>query len=179
MTRYIDEQLSALLDGELPVEQESLLLRRLGREPGRRATMARYGLIGELLRDAETGTTGLAISKRVSAALAAEAAPRQTAAPSAAPSAGPGLIGTGIAAGIALVVLLNLADLAGSKSLVKRNTPASVAAVVHDDHTAAGSTRMTRYLVSHSRYTNTTSRQLVDSHVAMASAAPAAWTTHD
>ncbi len=179
MTRFIDEQLSALLDGELPAEQESLLLRRLGREPGSRETLARYGLIGEMLRDPGAGSSGLAISKRVSAALAAEVAPQSAAGSPESLSAGPGLVGAGIAAGIALVVIFNLADITGATRLIDRNASARATAATHDDHATAGSARMTRYLVSHSRYANTASRQLVDSHFAMASAVPAVWTQHD
>ena len=37
MSEILNQQLSALLDGELPPEQTELLLKRLSREPERRA----------------------------------------------------------------------------------------------------------------------------------------------
>jgi negative regulator of sigma E activity len=110
MSQIIDEQLSALLDGELPVEQEALLLRRLESEPELREKLARFGLIGELVRDASAQTSPLAISGRVSAAIAAQETTSQSAASSSSPSAvGSGFVGAGIAAAIALVVMFNLA----------------------------------------------------------------------
>ena len=186
MTRIIDEQLSALLDGELPVEQESLLLRRLEREPGSREKLARFGLIGELVRDASAQTSALAISERVAAAIAAEVTSSQSAAPpSSPPSAGIGFIGAGIAASIALVVVLNLADIGYSPVPGSRmpgvNAGARSALVAHDPEIemAVDSLRLTRYLVSHAQHSNSASRQLVDSHIAMAAAAPAVWTSHE
>ena len=46
----LNEQLSALVDGELPPEETALLLKRLEREPELRAHLARYSLAGDVLR---------------------------------------------------------------------------------------------------------------------------------
>ena len=176
MSQIIDEQLSALLDGELPVEQEALLLRRLESEPELREKLARFGLIGELVRDASAQTSALAISGRVSAAIAAQETTSQSAAPSSSPSSvGTGFVGAGIAASIALVVMFNLADI-GSVTDIP-----GAAQVAHDDgvEMAVDSVRLTRYLVSHAQYSNSASRQLVNSHIAMASVTPAVWTSHE
>ena len=50
MTDQIREQLSALLDGELPRDEMGLLLRRLEKDPALRRTFGSYALIGETLR---------------------------------------------------------------------------------------------------------------------------------
>jgi negative regulator of sigma E activity len=181
MSRIIDEQLSALLDGELPVEQEALLLRRLESEPELREKLARFGLIGELVRDTSVQTSAtpisaLAISGRISATIAAQETPGQSAVPSLSPSsAGTGFVGAGIAALIALVAMFNLADIGN----VTQNPGA--AQVAHDDgvEMAVDSVRLTRYLVSHAQYSNSASRQLVNSHIAMAAVTPAVWTSHE
>jgi sigma-E factor negative regulatory protein RseA len=50
MSDILNEQLSALLDGELPPEETALLMKRLEREPELRTRLARYGLCGGVLR---------------------------------------------------------------------------------------------------------------------------------
>jgi len=46
----LQEQLSAFVDGELPVEEVELLLRRLERDAGHRQRFSRYVTIGSLMR---------------------------------------------------------------------------------------------------------------------------------
>ena len=50
MTDALNEQLSALLDGELPEAEAELCLKRLERQAELRGTLGRYALIGEALR---------------------------------------------------------------------------------------------------------------------------------
>ena len=50
VNRSIEEQLSAFLDGELREEELELLVRRLERNKQYRATLARYSLIGNVVR---------------------------------------------------------------------------------------------------------------------------------
>ena len=50
MTDQIREQLSALLDGELPRDEMGLLMRRLDKDPGLRRAFGSYVLMGETLR---------------------------------------------------------------------------------------------------------------------------------
>ncbi|MCZ8131343.1 MAG: sigma-E factor negative regulatory protein [Steroidobacteraceae bacterium] len=50
MSETLHEQLSALLDGELPPEETELLLKRLERDQALRGTLARYNLAGDVLR---------------------------------------------------------------------------------------------------------------------------------
>ncbi len=75
MGQTIDEQLSALLDGELPVEQQELLLRRLERDTDLRARFGRYSMIGDLLTDPRPQAAALQIADRVRDRLAEEVGP--------------------------------------------------------------------------------------------------------
>jgi sigma-E factor negative regulatory protein RseA len=50
MSERLHEQLSALLDGELPAGEAEMLLARLQRDPALRATLARYTLSGDAIR---------------------------------------------------------------------------------------------------------------------------------
>ena len=67
VTRHIEEQLSAFLDGELPEEELALLVRRLQRDEGYRATLDRYALIGGALRN--DGDAGVSMRRGIMAAL--------------------------------------------------------------------------------------------------------------
>jgi len=73
MSELLNEQLSALLDGELPPEETSLLLRRLDREAELAGRLARYRLCGDVLRG-ERVQPRAGFTLRVSAAIAAEPA---------------------------------------------------------------------------------------------------------
>lgn len=176
MTRIIDEQLSALLDGELPAEQESLLLRRLEREPESLEKLARFGLIGELVRDPSTQASAMVIRERVARDIAAEKVVNPTARePSPPSSVRLGLVGAGIAASIALLVMINLTDRPVASRISGGGLAAQSTLPEHTDMMTVDSARLTRYLVSHARYSNTASRQLADSHITMVAATPVAW----
>lgn len=78
MTDALNEQLSALLDGELPDSEAELCLKRLERNAPLRATLGRYALIGEALKaTAPVAAAPPDFAARVNAALDAplEAAP--------------------------------------------------------------------------------------------------------
>lgn len=72
MTDTVKEQISALLDGELPDGETELLLKRLDRDPELRRTLSRYSLIGAALRTDGQIPAARAVAARVSAALASE-----------------------------------------------------------------------------------------------------------
>lgn len=74
MTDPIKEQISALLDGELPVAERRLLLERLSREPALRGHWAHYQLISDALRHSLPERIDLGLAARVQAQLAAEPA---------------------------------------------------------------------------------------------------------
>lgn len=67
VTRTIEEQLSAFLDGELPNEELQLLVRRLERDEDYRATLARYSMIGSILRDDPVDVSSMKFRSKVMA----------------------------------------------------------------------------------------------------------------
>ena len=69
MTDQICEQLSALLDGELPRDEMGLLMRRLEKDPELRRSFGSYALIGETLRAPGGRIAAQAFAARVSAAI--------------------------------------------------------------------------------------------------------------
>jgi len=80
MSERLNEQLSALLDGELPAGEAELLLARLQRDPALRATLARYTLSGDAIRVSGlqaapqvVPVASAGFAARVSAAIEAEA----------------------------------------------------------------------------------------------------------
>jgi negative regulator of sigma E activity len=51
MSDSVNKQLSSCLDGELPLEEAAMLMKRLGRDSRSRAALTRYILMGEVMRD--------------------------------------------------------------------------------------------------------------------------------
>jgi len=182
MSYTINEQLSALLDGELPVEQQDLLLRRLDSDPELRERFARYSLVGDVLIDHEAHVDALQIADRVREQLREDEAP--AAARPAGAAVGSGLLGAGLAAAAALIVVLNLGpdrDEASAPQLaaVAPVTVPVAGGVEQADrlHANVAPERMTRYLVTHAEFANSASRQIVDSHIVMPAFQRVAWQT--
>jgi sigma-E factor negative regulatory protein RseA len=73
MTDQIREQVSALLDGELPGDEMGLLVRRLERDAELRRAFGNYALIGEALRAPGAPLASPSFAARVSAAIDAPA----------------------------------------------------------------------------------------------------------
>ncbi len=180
MSRTIEEQLSAVLDGELDVDEEELLLRRLERDESRRATLFRYSLIGECMRGVAPAPAAFEIRERVAQALEGE--PAFVGTRGASPAlfrASRGLIGAGIAAAVAVVAVISLDRGDIATGLQKQQTVASVEADAGMSGAAPGYTvprpgrrvsviapaRLTNYLVSHGEYSHALSRQVMDSHI--------------
>lgn len=69
VTRNIEEQLSAFLDGELAEEELSLLVRRLERDDSLRGTLARYATVGSVLRRDPVSDAALRFRHGVMAAI--------------------------------------------------------------------------------------------------------------
>jgi len=74
MSDLLNEQLSALMDGELPPEETALLMRRLEREPALARRLARYRSMGDVLRG-DRAQPSADFASRVSAAIAQEPTP--------------------------------------------------------------------------------------------------------
>lgn len=136
-------QLSALFDNELPPAQSEMVIRRALKDPALRATWGRYALIGAcvrgepVLRDVRLPD----IAERVRLALAAEVEHAEAAATEV-PSTGAGqkrrmLLGRGalggaIAAGVAVMALLavrNMAPQAGPAAIIAQVPVTEQAAV--------------------------------------------------
>lgn len=75
VTRSIEEQLSAFLDGELPPEELALLIRRLERDEAYRATLARYVTMGAIMRSEPLLRGGGQVRHNVLQAIATETNP--------------------------------------------------------------------------------------------------------
>jgi negative regulator of sigma E activity len=137
MSDLLNEQLSALLDGELPPEQTALLLRRIEREPELAARLGRFRICGEVLRgDRIQPRADFAL--RVSAAIAAEPAPApqpaevRQAALAGRPARIPGWLksatGLAVAASVGMLALLVLQR--AVPGVLEGTPPQSAAAVV-------------------------------------------------
>lgn len=75
VSRNIEEQLSAFLDGELRKEELELLVRRLERDDQYRATLARYSLIGNIVRKDPVQSYPKRFRTRVMDAIAIDSSP--------------------------------------------------------------------------------------------------------
>ena len=73
MSEQIREQVSALLDGELPNSETELLLKRLARDGELRESFGRYALIGEALRGGSPALMAKGFTGRVNIAIDGEA----------------------------------------------------------------------------------------------------------
>lgn len=140
MSDILNEQLSALLDGELPPEETTLLLKRLGREAELAQRLTRYRLCGDVLRG-ERAQPRADFTMRVSAAIAAE----PPLAPPRAAGRRPGgvrwlapLAGLAVAASVAVVavLVLRLSPGAGSPQPLADTSPAQPASVAPAGHSS-------------------------------------------
>jgi sigma-E factor negative regulatory protein RseA len=160
MTINAHEQLSALLDGELPEAEVAMAVRRVVRDQGLRAAALRYSLIGGALRDELPPGRPVDMVARVRAAL--EAAPAE-----AAPKAGTGRAlkyagGLAVAASVALVALVALPGRQQEVNPPPVLTASEVASPSPEQRMmlqpiytrAAGGApdRLTRYYVNHTEY---------------------------
>lgn len=185
MSQILEQQLSALLDGELPAEELDLVLARLDGEPAQRATLTRYAMIGEYVRGDPAVLSAAGIAEGVRAALLELESPvpvRRRA-----PADWRGLLAGGIAAAVTVTaVLLAGPDMwgLGQAERVKEDMAtlrlmdeplSSVTAATNHRLTPGAAARLTSYLVAHGQYTNQLSRSTFDSHLVAARAERASW----
>jgi negative regulator of sigma E activity len=169
MNQGIKEQLSALLDGELLVEEEELLLRRLEQDPDFRTVLGRYSLIGDLMRDPPGNPGALHIGDHVLSALTEESPHSVTGLRVLSwNGVGKGLAGIGIAAAVAMMALTSLvgpgSDTRPANSLAQVDTSYTVP-VEGIEGTVIAPARLTGYLVSHGEFSSAVSRRAMDSHI--------------
>jgi sigma-E factor negative regulatory protein RseA len=161
MTSNAHEQLSALLDGELPAAEIPLAVRRVGRDRELRQAAERYSLIGDALRGDLPAGRRADLVKRVRKAI--DAAP----APAAASTANRNRVlrfGTGfaVAASVALVALVALPGGQQQQPEPPALSATEVASPVPEQRmmiqpvftrpAGGGPDRLTRYYVNHSEY---------------------------
>jgi len=72
MTEHSDEQLSALVDGELEPNQHTLLMRRLERDQCMQSRWSRYYLMGEAIRRDLCGDLTVDLAQRVHMSIQSE-----------------------------------------------------------------------------------------------------------
>jgi negative regulator of sigma E activity len=178
MTDQIREQMSALLDGELPQDQIGLLVRRMERDTELRRAFGSYVLMGESLRAPGGRTAGPGFAARVQAELDAGVA---LPAPPSGRFALPRLrrirhvTAVAAAAGAAFAAVLLLtpgdppADDGGAPALadldVGAGAIAELAVVDSASPTPAQSQRLAGYLVAHSQFATAIGRRSVWSSV--------------
>lgn len=178
MTDQIREQLSALLDGELPKDEMGLLVRRLEKDAALRRTFGTYALIGETLRAPGGRIARTDFAARVSAAIDADAGVATAAQAGAAAVAGsdsrprPGhggvahaaiggrktalwqrpMVRTAVAASAAVAAVLLFRP--GTTPIVADLEPQPVSAIarVNSSPAPAQSQRLASYMVAHSQY---------------------------
>lgn len=149
-----EEQLSALLDDELPEAEAALLLRRMARERELRATAVRYCVISDAVRGELPPGRRVDLVARVGAALGEEPPARTQRG-----GLGRAAAGAGIAAAVAVLALLALP---GRQPAAPEFTASEVAAPAPGaaglpvapgySRAAGGVDRLTRYYVNHTEY---------------------------
>jgi negative regulator of sigma E activity len=159
MTEQIREQLSALLDGELPRDEVGLLMRRLDRDPELRRTFGAYALIGETLRAPGGRIASSGFAARVSAAVA-EPATGAPAMPAAGAVGAEGhvhvlrrpMVRTALAASAAVAAVLMLRPEASGPQVASTVRLPAVERLAAHSPTPAHAQRLASYMVAHSQY---------------------------
>lgn len=160
MTANSHEQLSALLDGELPEAEVAMVVRRAARDETMRATALRYSLIGDALRDELPPGRPADLVARVRAALDAGPAPA-AAMPKRFRHIARYGAGLAVAASVALVALVALpgrqpVDTPPLLSATEVASPGPEQRMmlqpVYTRAAGGGPDRLTRYYVNHTGY---------------------------
>jgi sigma-E factor negative regulatory protein RseA len=171
MSEQIREQVSAFLDGELPLSETELFLKRLTRDGELRESFARFALIGEALRGEGSAILSKGFSSRVNHAIDGEPA----AAPAPAQSAPERrwwlpIAGVSVAASVATVAIVALQQRAISPGVragapvtaqnAAQNPPARREALSYTVPASSGEARaiaparLTNYVFAHSKYSS-------------------------
>ena len=164
MTEPIREQVSALLDGELPRDEIGLLVRRMERDQELRRSFGSYSLIGETLRAPGGRTASPSFAARVSAAIDRPDVAGATDEP-ATPVARPAFwkrpaFATAMAASAAIAGFLLVQPI----TTTSPTASAPRAAFAYDaasSPTPAQSQRLAGYLVAHSQFSSPMGRRSV------------------
>jgi len=170
MTDQIREQMSALLDGELPRDQVGLLVRRMSRDAELKRTFGNYVLAGESLRAPGGVMASPGFAARVSAAID-EGEVAGSAVPTV-PARSPArwrrpLAATAVAASAALAAVLLVRPDGGEPQLFAERSGAPESPLVvtlpvgGSSPTPGQNQRLAGYLVVHGQYATPISRRAV------------------
>ncbi|MFU8821248.1 MAG: sigma-E factor negative regulatory protein [Gammaproteobacteria bacterium] len=160
MTMNSHEQLSALLDGELPEAEVAMAIRRVARDDVLRGAALRYSLIGDALRDELPAGRPANLVERVRAQLDAEPVP-VTGAPAGFARFTKWGAGFAVAASVAMVALVALPGrqqdlpppvLTATDIAVPGPEQRIGAPPVYTRAAGGGPDRLTRYYVNHTEY---------------------------
>jgi len=168
MTNQIREQMSALLDGELPPDEVGLLVRRLERDAALRKAFGNYVLAGESLRAPGAIMASPGFAARVSAAIDNGAVPVTV--PQSAHRREPlrwrrPLAATAVAASAALAAVLLVRPGAEQPARLAVNGNAGAVATLASlpvggsSPTPAQNQRIASYLVAHGQYASPIGRR--------------------
>jgi negative regulator of sigma E activity len=161
MTGQIREQMSALLDGELPRDEVGLLVRRMARDAELKRTFGNYVLAGESLRAPGSAIASPGFAARVSAAIDdGEIAGSAVATVPARPSAHwrRSLAAAAVAAGAAIAAVLLVKPDGGEPLLFAERSgapefpPVVTLPVGGSSPTPGQEQRLAGYLVVHGQY---------------------------
>jgi negative regulator of sigma E activity len=181
MSQTVEEQISALLDNELPVEEEELLFRQFEKNPEHRAVLGRYSLIRELIVSSDTDPVSLTLSERVRVELRDEVIEVETPAPSKGQTGGGrNLFRFGAAAAVAAVAVMAFINVdyktdPGQSVLSAGPVLSYAVPEIRADTRTIGPDRLTGYLVSHGEYSNALSQRVMDSRIVRRSPQTVAW----
>jgi negative regulator of sigma E activity len=174
MTDRIREQMSALLDGELPRDELGLLVRRLERDEHLRRTFGSYVLAGEVLRSPSGPLASARFAAKVTAAIDAgnvDETPLPEARPTPARWIRP-VFATAVAASAAVVAVLlvkpavqDSALVAGGAVQQAQGALAALPMIAESSPTPAHSQRVAGYLMAHSQFSSAIGRRNVWSSV--------------
>jgi negative regulator of sigma E activity len=176
VSRGIEEQLSAFLDGELPEEELQLLVRRLERDEAYRATLVRYSLIGNVLRNDPVGSSSEAFRSGIMAAISSE--PEVVEYQSSQSSPGFAWTKPLVSAAMVVVVLAGLFNMDMFEGITQPALPGLAFTEQAENRNLSGVTlpqierkasinreRMTSYLVSHSEHARSFQGPMADSRI--------------
>jgi sigma-E factor negative regulatory protein RseA len=175
MTDRIREQMSALLDGELPQDEVGLLVRRLERDAALRQAFGHYVLAGEVLRSPGGPLASSGFAAAVSAAIDEAPAHLDRVRPDARTEGrwwSKPAFATAVAATAAIFAVLIVqtrvqppASVAASALRQAQQAFAGTPAVHSSSPTAASSQRLAGYLMAHSQFASPIGRRNVWSGV--------------
>lgn len=159
MSEQIREQISALLDGELPEAEQRLLLERLERDPALRMHWSRYQLISDAVHQTLPPQIDLGFADRVMAALDEQPEHHRQPVNRLARAVKP-LAGLAVAASVAVVAVLAVQqartpDAGPGAVQVAANPPAPALPVTARTDIGVpvqNGSRLNAYVVNHSEY---------------------------